>query len=794
MADYIIKLKGEDNLSNTIKNVKQEIGNLGKQTTQLDNIKDKFDRITNSQMPLRRQLSQIRQLLGKMNLDGLDKTQLFQDMAMRAGEMTDALGDAQNAVNRFASDTFKLDAGIQALQGITAAASIAQGVVGMFGEENQKVQQAILKVQSALAILNGVQSITNMLQHDSALILRIKQIRTEVLTAATEKNTVATAANSAIVKKDTIITNAWNVAKAVSKALLGDFTGLVLLGGTALATYSIYTSLNTDETEKNTKAKKRAIDTQSTYTSTLASSYSSLMGKYIQLREEWKKLSTAQQKIQWIKDNATELQNLGIKYDSVNNVENSFVNNTSNVIKGFEKRAKAAALMAQITENYKKQIELQDKIDKANKQSSDRVKGNGGKPYKAGDKFLGQTYKMGFMPEDFEGGRLTAKGARKANNAVVIANGENTKAAREEIKALEASNNKLVEELAKNTTVTNKVGNAVGGSSNGGGGSTNNTPKAVKGSINSIKEEINALQSQMDNGLIPADKIDSTILKLSELRMAFEKLKSEMDAHGVVVRYEKMMADQGDQIRDTLMKSVRKSDIGSEFTKNIQDQFDKEKDLELKNIPTDKLKEQADEMGDSIKKNSKKSKKEMSEGLVEGIDAVGGAFSAAGNLAKAFGDSTTAAVMQSVAATAQGVATIIPQVMQLIGVKEGEALANGEASAASLPFPSNLVAIATIVSTLISTFATIAQATSGGFASGGVVKGNSYVGDHNLYGLNAGETVLTQSQSASLWAALESGRLGYNRPFSSSDITFKIKGSDLYGALNNYNKIKSKTR
>ena len=124
MADYIIKLKGEDNLSNTIKSVKQEIGNLGKQTTQLDNIKDKFDRITNSQMPLRRQLSQIRQLLGKMNLDGLDKTQLFQDMAMRAGEMTDALGDAQNAVNRFASDTFKLDAGIQALQGITAAATI----------------------------------------------------------------------------------------------------------------------------------------------------------------------------------------------------------------------------------------------------------------------------------------------------------------------------------------------------------------------------------------------------------------------------------------------------------------------------------------------------------------------------------------------------------------------------------------------------------------------------------------------------------------------------------------------
>ena len=145
------------------------------------------------------------------------------------------IGDADNAINRFASDTFRLDAGIQALQGLAAGAAVAQGAFGLLGIENEKTQQAILKVQSAIAVLNGVQTIANMLQRDSALILRLKQISTEVLTAATAKNTIATAANSAITKKDTIITQAWNVAKAVSKALLGDFTGLVLVGGTALA-------------------------------------------------------------------------------------------------------------------------------------------------------------------------------------------------------------------------------------------------------------------------------------------------------------------------------------------------------------------------------------------------------------------------------------------------------------------------------------------------------------------------------------------------------------------------------
>ena len=38
MADYTIRLQGQDNLSNTIKNVRQEVGNLGKETTKLDSI------------------------------------------------------------------------------------------------------------------------------------------------------------------------------------------------------------------------------------------------------------------------------------------------------------------------------------------------------------------------------------------------------------------------------------------------------------------------------------------------------------------------------------------------------------------------------------------------------------------------------------------------------------------------------------------------------------------------------------------------------------------------------------
>ena len=52
---------------------------------------------------------------------------------------------------------------------------------------------------------------------------------------------------------------------------------------------------------------------------------------------------------------------------------------------------------------------------------------------------------MGFMPEDFEGGRLTAKGARKANATQVFSNSTSTNALRDEMKNLENSNKALAE-------------------------------------------------------------------------------------------------------------------------------------------------------------------------------------------------------------------------------------------------------------------------------------------------------------------------------------------------------------
>ena len=63
----------------------------------------------------------------------------------------------------------------------------------------------------------------------------LKTIRINLATAATVTNTTATVANTAA-------TQAWNTAKAIGKALLGDWTGLLLVGGAALAAYALTTN------------------------------------------------------------------------------------------------------------------------------------------------------------------------------------------------------------------------------------------------------------------------------------------------------------------------------------------------------------------------------------------------------------------------------------------------------------------------------------------------------------------------------------------------------------------------
>lgn len=76
------------------------------------------------------------------------------------------------------------------------------------------------------------------------------------------------------------------------------------------------------------------------------------------------------------------------------------------------------------------------------------------------------------------------------------------------------------------------------------------------------------------------------------------------------------------------------------------------------------------------------------------------------------------------------------------------------------------------------------------FAEGGIVGGGSLYGDRLLVRVNTGEMILNGKQQKRLFNLLDKGgaiggQIG--------EISFKLKGSDIYGSMKNYTTIKSKT-
>lgn len=137
----------------------------------------------------------------KAQIAQLDEgTAEFERLTQRAAKLEDQIGDVNERVRVLASDTFKFDAAVGAIRGVTAAFSVAQGAAALFGEENEDVQKALLKVQAATALLTGVQELANIATGQGALKLGILSAAQKVQTFVTSGATLALRAfNAALI-------------------------------------------------------------------------------------------------------------------------------------------------------------------------------------------------------------------------------------------------------------------------------------------------------------------------------------------------------------------------------------------------------------------------------------------------------------------------------------------------------------------------------------------------------------------------------------------------------------------
>lgn len=156
-----------------------------------------------------------------------------------------------------------------------------------------------------------------------------------------------------------------SVTKSIVKALFSWNTVLVVI----LTVFSMFGGQIIEWIGNLFKAKNAVISTTEALDNiakeleSTNASYGDKIVSLKQLQQEWKSLKTTAEKNQWIKDNKSEFDKLGVAVNDVTDAENIFVNNTEAVVNALKLRAKAAAAQKLAAEQYEKALVARNKAE-----------------------------------------------------------------------------------------------------------------------------------------------------------------------------------------------------------------------------------------------------------------------------------------------------------------------------------------------------------------------------------------------------------------------------------------------
>jgi hypothetical protein len=208
------------------------------------------------QKSLKGQLRELKAAMAEMEEAGHGNTQEFIDMAIRAGELEDQIGDVSARVRVLASDTKYIDAGVEALTALAGGFAAAQGAAALFGGENEEVNKTIQKVTGAMAILQGIQAVANALNKDSTLsVLLMSRAQTGAVASTTALAAAETAEAGATVAATT-------ATKGFTAALLANPVTAIVVGLAALVAALIAFTSSSDDAEAATKRLNDALEAQ----------------------------------------------------------------------------------------------------------------------------------------------------------------------------------------------------------------------------------------------------------------------------------------------------------------------------------------------------------------------------------------------------------------------------------------------------------------------------------------------------------------------------------------------------
>ena len=298
------------------------------------------------------------------------------------------------------------------------------------------------------------------------------------------------------------------------------------------------------------------------------------------------------------------------------------------------------------------------------------------------------------------------------------------------------------------------------------------TQKATveQGSIQEISDLISGKENQLKNLKVGSGAFNLLVQEIEELKEKKEFLELKM--------HPKIDENSMNSLLGSLAK-VQEQINGLKYEVSIT--TDKSK-LELLREQIDYLTNKEHTIQLKVDEKKQNTIAQNADDIKSKYENLGQAAQSVGNVFSALGDVASDSFLGMVGNIAGVVSSILPEIGKLIAANEVAALSSGTASAAALPFPANLVSIATVVSTILGLFSSFSSLPK--FENGGVVGGHSYHGDKILSRLNSSELVLNKGQQNRVWDLINQGTSP--SPMNGGSVQFKISGRDLVGVLSNH--------
>ena len=207
---------------------------------------------------LKMELTSLVQQMALMKTQGEQNSDEYKAMAARAGQLKDAMADAQSEVKAMASDTRTLDTVMGAASAASGGLSAYTGLTQLLGTSSDNTAEMQRKLGSAIAIVSGVTAIQNAFQEESNLMTGISVIQTKAATKAEQLDTAAKSKNIVATVAATAAQKVFNVVAKANPYVLLAIALITVVG--ALAAFAYGASKAAKEQSELNKEMKAFMD------------------------------------------------------------------------------------------------------------------------------------------------------------------------------------------------------------------------------------------------------------------------------------------------------------------------------------------------------------------------------------------------------------------------------------------------------------------------------------------------------------------------------------------------------